>query len=609
MKKSYQAPIIALLLIMAGLSQNPAHGQCFGDDPSDPVGIVPTEGSGDPGLCPGGARIEPAASGAFALDAFGNMVTIEIDTLACGEVFTWTVPPNIIIEKVIVGSADGYNEYDYTGLFPHAYTDGELHAPLDVNDLYAALTFIDFCFHYGLTVSKTAEASFTSTYDWTIDKICAGPDTLFLLPGETFDYPFVLDIGVTSQDSGYQATGEILIVNNTPYDAEIFDIADLVTPGDFIGVYDCGLSLPFVLPSGDSLTCTYYVDLPDDEPRTNNVSVTTTSPQVEGGFATAAIEFSGATAVADECVGVWEDCMPGGPMATICYDPDTLEFTCPISYADCGTYEYTNEAHIVTNLTETHDWDYCSFVVVVSCDTIPPPDGEDCTRSHGYWKTHSEFGPAPYDDGWAALPDGASTEFFLSGQNYHEAIWTAPQGGNAYYILAKQYIAAELNQLNGASIPPDVLDAFNEATDLFSTYTPEEIKELKGNDPLRKKFINLAGILAGYNEGDTGPGPCSDDDDDGNLSDNEDDGIQAIASPNPFDDEVQIEVSLDYDSEITLEVFNSGGLKTGPTYSAYLEAGQKRTFTFDLDDLQPGILTYRILTDREVRGGQMVRLK
>ncbi len=89
-------------------------------------------------------------------------------------------------------------------------------------------------------------------------------------------------------------------------------------------------------------------------------------------------------------------------------------------------------------------------------------------------------------------------------------LWTAPQG-NAYYILAHAYIAAELNQLNGASIPADVLAAFDTATTLFSTYTPADIGALRGNRAPRPQFIALAKILDDYNNGITGPGHCDED--------------------------------------------------------------------------------------------------
>jgi hypothetical protein len=86
-------------------------------------------------------------------------------------------------------------------------------------------------------------------------------------------------------------------------------------------------------------------------------------------------------------------------------------------------------------------------------------------------------------------------------------MWTSPSGGNAYYQLAHQYIATKLNFLAGAD-PSEGQEAFDEATDLFETYTPEYIGSLKGNNPLRQQFIGLKSELAQYNGGEIGPGSC-----------------------------------------------------------------------------------------------------
>jgi hypothetical protein len=136
-----------------------------------------------------------------------------------------------------------------------------------------------------------------------------------------------------------------------------------------------------------------------------------------------------------------------------------------------------------------------------------------CTLTPGYWKTHSKYGPAPYDATWAQV--GEDTPFFLSGQSYYEVLWTEPKGGNAYYILAHAYIAAELNKLNGAGWPPDVGDAFFGATELFATYTPDQEADMKGPDgaAVRAQFLGYAMILDNYNNGllwpDNGPPHCT----------------------------------------------------------------------------------------------------
>ena len=70
--------------------------------------------------------------------------------------------------------------------------------------------------------------------------------------------------------------------------------------------------------------------------------------------------------------------------------------------------------------------------------------------------------------------------FFLSGQSYYEVLWTPP-AGNVYYNLAHQYIAADLNRLNGANFSA-AQAAFDAATTLFGENTPADAATLKGKD-------------------------------------------------------------------------------------------------------------------------------
>jgi len=138
-----------------------------------------------------------------------------------------------------------------------------------------------------------------------------------------------------------------------------------------------------------------------------------------------------------------------------------------------------------------------------SVDTV-----SGCTLTFGYWKTHSIYGPAAHPDPtWNKLPDGPNTQFFFSNQTYLEVLQTNPRGGNAYYILAHQYIAALLNQLSGASSTPAVDTALAWSFIFFSTYKPSSTLPTG----VRNQAISYADLLDQYNEGTIGPGPCPED--------------------------------------------------------------------------------------------------
>jgi len=219
------------------------------------------------------------------------------------------------------------------------------------------------------------------------------------------------------------------------------------------------------------------------------------------------VDFAGAAVTSyDECVDVTDSLQ--GTLGTVCsadapktitYSRNVGPFTTP---DQCGDQQVGNTASFVAGDTGANGEDSWTVLVHVVCN-------QGCTLTPGYWKTHSHRGPAPYDDTWALLgPAQEDTVFFLSGKTYYQALWQAPQG-NAYYILAHAWIATTLNGLNGSTMPPEVMQGWQEATTLFQTWTPAQIGAQKGNQQPRKRFLELAGLLDMYNNGLLGPGHCS----------------------------------------------------------------------------------------------------
>lgn len=256
----------------------------------------------------------------------------------------------------------------------------------------------------------------------------------------------------------------------------------------------------------------------------------------------------GATAVSSAAVVVEPILLPGAPTCAMAAEELGLTgpFTQKIIYQPCTeTYPYAldelgNTATITcTTPAKVFDWTATlgiDFIVVRAISnpsshvyvydpeatsgtglTAPPmmAEGDDdriayvkfcfdyeeeagCTLTQGYWKTHSKYGPAPLDETWALL--GEDTAFFLSGKSYFEVLQTPPRG-NPYYILAKQFIAAKLNGLAGASLD-DVDQAMTDAEALFESTEPGEARAIAD------RFLRLAVQLTDYNEGETGPGHC-----------------------------------------------------------------------------------------------------
>ena len=130
--------------------------------------------------------------------------------------------------------------------------------------------------------------------------------------------------------------------------------------------------------------------------------------------------------------------------------------------------------------------------LVIFTNNVPEEAG--CTRTLGYWKTHPEEWNETADVNAAAFITG--TSFFASGLSYLEVLNTPPKG-DAYFILAHQYIVALLNGGSGASATAEVNAALAGASGFFA-----------GGTALRSELIAWAEQLAAYNEGLTGPGHC-----------------------------------------------------------------------------------------------------
>jgi hypothetical protein len=460
-------------------------------------GVTVTYVPGNPS-CPAGFfeyKVDPPSSGTYNLPDGINSITITTD----GYYVDWSA--TLGIDIVLVKGGDNANMYTYD---PEATSGSGLQSPPNTNtpdpdDPYG-LSHVTFCFDYEVMVTKTASAAFKRTWSWDILK-AADQQSIKLSTGQTFTMPYTVTVSATGYtDSDWSASGEIKVFNPAPMAATIEGVTDVVD-GGYAATVDCGVSFPYSLAAGATLTCSYSVSLPDGTNR-NNVAEASTSGDVGPGSGSATVDFgSAAIDGVDDCVDVTDD--KYGALGQVCAGdaPKTFGYSMNIGpYAVCGQYTFDNTASFVTNDTGATGSSSASVAIDVPCQI-------GCTLTPGYWKTHSEYGPAPYDDTWALQPAGADTAFFLSGLSYYGALWTAPKG-NAYYILAHAYIAAEMNQLNGADFT-EAAQAFADATALLSTYTPAEVDGMRKNNSTYKLFVSLGATLDDYNNGLTGPGHCS----------------------------------------------------------------------------------------------------
>jgi hypothetical protein len=346
----------------------------------------------------------------------------------------------------------------------------------------------------GLTVKKDVDCTYKRSWSWEILK---SVDFAFLTlsTGQTFPVNYTVTVNASSANVGFQVSGTIGVQNTTSQPIIISSIVDTLGP------VSCGVTFPYSLPAGRILICTYGGTLASAASQ-NSAIVTDGNAFVV--TAVAPIDWSkGFNGEEDECADVNDSY--AGHLGIVCANESSKTFTFNYSqqigpYAVCGEYNVDNTASFITN--DTGSTSSASQTVNVK---VPCAGG--CSLTPGYWKTHSIFGPAPYDDTWAQI--GENIPFFYSSNSYYAVLWTSP-AGNAYYILAHAYIAAQLNQINGADFSA-AQAAFDQATLLLNnpTNTPSYVGSLRGSSSLRQQFISLATILDNYNNGLIGPGHCS----------------------------------------------------------------------------------------------------
>jgi hypothetical protein len=450
-------------------------------------------------------KIDPPASGTYYLPDNSGSVTVNITGPGT---FDWS--STFGIDAVIAKGGPKANVYFYDD--PESTGDTNLVTPTNPkNEKPYGLSHISFCFDVDpLQVSKTATTSFTRTWSWNITK-SANTTTLLLANGQLFPVNYSITVNATSTDSDWNVSGEITITNPSGNPTStISSVNDVLSISGSVSV-NCGVSFPYNLSGGQTLTCTYSQNLSGPIDQTNTVTVNT-SGLVPGGSASTSVVFSSTpTNEVDKCVTV-NDTNPNGPNGwTVCSGdvPTTTTYTVNFGKNDladvkleCGLNTYTNTSTLTTNDTETSTTSSWTINATVECTN-------GCTLTQGYWKTHNNRfkGGAPADPTWDLItPSAENSPFFSSGSTWFEIFWMPPSKGNNVYLqLAHQYMAAKLNILKGTSAPPSVLSAISWAEYFFPGKTPS--MTLSPTDKNQARYY--ASILASYNEGLIGPGHCS----------------------------------------------------------------------------------------------------
>jgi len=203
------------------------------------------------------------------------------------------------------------------------------------------------------------------------------------------------------------------------------------------------------------------------------------------------------------------------PYLNICYDTDAGN-VCQMFTATADTYiwEYLPTINNGTKDVLYTGWrdetDLEKQTLVRFEIEVEPEDGQGCTLTIGYWKTHAGFGPQD-DEVTPLLSVWLGNLEVTTAAQAVEILKMKYCGGSSNGIvkLSAQLLGAKLNIVNGASSTDvdDVIadaDAFLEAHDCEYWYSDDITKSEK------KMILGWHKTLDDYNNGWLGPGHCDD---------------------------------------------------------------------------------------------------
>jgi hypothetical protein len=448
-----------------------------------------------------GLKFDTGAPGTYS----GKIGSGKVEWSTDGKSVDWK--STVGIDAVLVKGGPMANHYKYDPP-KESYGDKGLTAPVNPKNKHGktyGVSHVTFCYDYDVLVKKTAKTSFERTYNWKIHK--KGDKTKLVLDeGKSAYVNYEVKVGLDKDkpytDAKWAVRGNIYVKNPDPkHAAKITAVTDVVSPNIAANV-KCGVTFPYTLAPGSELKCSYGpVSLPDGSWRKNTATVTTAADsKVGGATGTAKVKFRHPSKKIDYCVKVSDD--KYGELGWVCADkaPKTFSYKLKVGpYEKCGDYKFTNKASFVTKDLKRTGHSSWTVDVKVECPKV-------CPLTQGYWKTHSKYGPAtPADPTWSKIgASGEDTTFFKSGKSYYDVLWTPPQG-NAYYILAHQYIAAKLNVLNGAGTTAEVNAAIAAAEAFFTAKSPSDSL----TNAERQQVLAWAELLDKYNNGLIGPGYCA----------------------------------------------------------------------------------------------------
>lgn len=279
---------------------------------------------------------------------------------------------------------------------------------------------------YALSVSKTADEAFTTSYDWTLTKYVGltstGPwedatKAVALFNGQNQNYYWKLEwTKGAPQNSGYTVNGTITVLNPAPIAANNVSVTDALSITGAVAV-DCdavtaGNQGTVSIPASSSKVCTYTTAVASDASQVNTATAALGGINYTG---TANVSFAGVTPTVVDGTATLNDPEAG---QTNQQKSASGSVVSSVQNFACGTSTTINNTATLTEDTSTTQrTDSAALQVTCGGLTVTKTSDESLTRTWA-WTINKEVWDPDANSGAGAWVNDLPTKNIDDGQLY-----------------------------------------------------------------------------------------------------------------------------------------------------------------------------------------------
>ena len=452
--------------------------------------------------CPGAAFVGDPLSYTITVTNDGNVALTNVHLVDALIGLDYTLPT---LGAGLSFSKTGSYTSSSAGAVTNTATVSSSFANLTISDEASCSTDV-----YALSVSKTANTSYSRDWNWTFDVSRTGNDTIEVCAGQSGAAHFRATASRNSTDSNFVVSGTITVLNPAPIPALVNISDDL--QGQSIAVV-CSAPMPIVVPAGGAVNCTYSASVSNGNDRTNVATAATANAQFTG---SAAVHFGDPSVETDTSASATFNvvcpagftCSAPGPMTFTGDASNDFDVTVSNTGAACDSEYVLSVYGTLTESSSSRAMGDNDSQAIYTC-----PCQVGCTLTIGYWKTHAGFTGHNADRVTELLPQWLGTMGGLKSVKVGTATYAVTvlsmgvgDPSNGITKLYAQLLGAKLNAARGASTT-DIASAMGAADAFLANKNNTDWNGLAKN--AKNQVIGWMSTFDNYNNGLIGPGHCN----------------------------------------------------------------------------------------------------